>query len=75
MHVRPKHPLTGKIYRMSDANVSVAAREMAARRWGPSKLIRMAKELESRASELPDSERARLLNALNVVGRRQRQPS
>ena len=49
---------------MSDTQVSGAARQMAARRWGASKPIRMAQELALRAHELPDPERRRLLDAL-----------
>jgi hypothetical protein len=62
--------------RMTDTQlVSGAARQMAAQRWGASKPIRMAQELELRASELPESDRIRLLNALDLAGLRQRQPS
>jgi hypothetical protein len=43
---------------------SAAARELAVRRWGASKPIRLARELELRAHELPDLERERLLDAL-----------
>jgi hypothetical protein len=49
---------------MSDALVSGAARQMAAQRWGASKPVRLARELELRAAELPDLERIRLLDAL-----------
>jgi hypothetical protein len=49
---------------MSDTQVSGAARELAAQRWGARKPIRMARELELRARELPESERLRLLAAL-----------
>ena len=49
---------------MSNALVSGAAREMAARRWGASKPIRMAQELVLRAHELPEVERRQLLDAL-----------
>jgi hypothetical protein len=59
---------------MSDTHLSGAARQMAASRWGASKPIRMAQELALRAQELPDSERALLLNALDLAGLRQRQP-
>lgn len=52
---------------MSNADVSSAAREMAVQRWGASKLVRMAQELELRAAELPDVERVRLLDALKTV--------
>jgi hypothetical protein len=53
---------------MSNALVSGAARQMAAQRWGASKPVRLARELELRASELPDLERIRLLNALERTG-------
>jgi hypothetical protein len=49
---------------MTDTQTSSAARQMAMVRWGPQKPIRLAKELAERASELPDSERIRLLAAL-----------
>ncbi len=50
---------------MSDAQqVSGAARELATRRWGASKPVRLARELALRASELPDLERRELLAAL-----------
>jgi hypothetical protein len=39
-------------------------RALAVRRWGASKPIRLARELELRAHELPDLERERLLDAL-----------
>jgi hypothetical protein len=55
---------------MSDTQASsAAARELASRRWGASKPVRLARELALRASELPDSERVRLLNALASAGR------
>jgi hypothetical protein len=50
--------------RMDDPQVSGAARQMAARRWGARKLVRLAAELELRAAELPDPERIRLIDAL-----------
>jgi hypothetical protein len=53
---------------MSDTQVSGAARQMAAQRWGARKPVRMARELALRASELPDPERIRLLNALDLAG-------
>jgi hypothetical protein len=49
---------------MSDTQVSGAARQMAAQRWGASKPVRMARELAERAAELPDLERIRLVAAL-----------
>ncbi|HEY6810947.1 MAG TPA: hypothetical protein VIZ70_07450 [Propionibacteriaceae bacterium] len=50
---------------MADTDqVSVAARSLAAQRWGASKPIRLAQELAGRVSELPEPERARLLAAL-----------
>jgi hypothetical protein len=49
-------------------------RQMAAQRWGAQKLVRLAQELELRAAELPDPERIRLLNALDLAGRCRRQP-
>jgi hypothetical protein len=54
---------------MCDAHVSGAARQMAAQRWGASRPVRLARELELRAAELPDSERIRLLAALDLAGR------
>jgi hypothetical protein len=56
-----------KLYtlRMSDTQlVSGAARQMAAQRWGSQKPVRLARELELRADELPAVERRRLLDAL-----------
>jgi hypothetical protein len=51
--------------------VSGAARQLAARRWGASRQIRLAHELALRASELPEVERRQLLDALTEnVGRR-----
>jgi hypothetical protein len=55
---------------MSNALVSGAARQMAAQRWGASKPVRLARELELRASELPDLERIRLLDALERAASR-----
>jgi hypothetical protein len=43
---------------------SAAARELAARRWGDSKPVRMARELAERAAELPEVERRALIAAL-----------
>jgi hypothetical protein len=57
---------------MGDPQTSLAARQMAAQRWGASKPVRMAKELALRAHELPDPERRRLLAALTeYTGREQ----
>ena len=51
--------------RMSDAQqVSGAARELAAQRWGASRPVRLARELADRASELPEIERRALIAAL-----------
>jgi hypothetical protein len=47
--------------------VSVAARSLAARRWGSSRPIRLAQELALRAAELPEVERWQLLKALDLV--------
>ncbi len=50
---------------MSDAQeVSVAARQMAAQRWGASKPIRLAQQLAERVDELPEIERRALIDAL-----------
>jgi hypothetical protein len=50
---------------MADADqLSVAARSLAAQRWGSSRPVRLAQELAERAAELPEPERARLLAAL-----------
>jgi hypothetical protein len=50
---------------MSDTQSgSAAARELAARRWGASKPVRLARELELRAHELPPTERQQLIAAL-----------
>jgi hypothetical protein len=49
---------------MNDAQVSGAAREMAARRWGASKPIRLAQELAERAAELPEVQRRALMDSL-----------
>jgi hypothetical protein len=43
---------------------SAAARALAVRRWGASKPIRLARELELRAHELPPTERQQLIAAL-----------
>jgi hypothetical protein len=50
--------------RMGDTQSSSAARELAVRRWGASKPIRLARELRSRAAELPEVERRALIAAL-----------
>jgi hypothetical protein len=53
--------------RMSDTQqVSGVARQLAARRWGASRPVRLAHELELRAAELPPTERKRLLAALTT---------
>ena len=49
---------------MSDTQVSAAARQMAAQRWGSQRPIRLAQELAERAAELPPSERVRIQHAL-----------
>jgi hypothetical protein len=49
---------------MKDSQASSAARELAGRRWGASKPSRLARELAERASELPDEDRKRVLDAL-----------
>jgi hypothetical protein len=49
---------------MDDTQVSVAARQMAAQRWGSQRPVRLARELELRAAELPAVERVRLQHAL-----------
>jgi hypothetical protein len=49
---------------MSDTQVSVAARQMAAQRWGSQKPVRLARELELRAGELPEPDRIRLVAVL-----------
>jgi hypothetical protein len=49
---------------MSDTQVSGAARQLAARRWGASKPSRLARELAERAGELPEVERRQLIAAL-----------
>lgn len=55
--------------RMGDTQqVSIAARSLATRRWGSQRPVKLARELALRASELPDSERVRLLNALTERG-------
>jgi hypothetical protein len=46
---------------------SAAARELAVRRWGASKPVRLARELRSRAAELPEVERRALIVALTSV--------
>jgi hypothetical protein len=50
---------------MADTDqVSVAARSLAARRWGSSRPVRLAQELGERAAELPEIERRQLIDAL-----------
>jgi hypothetical protein len=49
---------------MADALTVNAARRMAQQRWGASRPVKLARELEQRANELPALERARLLAAL-----------
>ena len=43
---------------------SEAGRQLVAKRWGPQRPIRLARELSARAHELPEAERARLVAAL-----------
>jgi hypothetical protein len=53
---------------MSDAaTVSAVMRELAARRWRGQVPIRLARELRSRAAELPEVERRALIAALTSV--------
>ena len=59
---------------MDDPQVSDAARELAARRWGASKPVRLAQQLIERVDELPDPERIQLRAALDLAERRQRHP-
>jgi hypothetical protein len=49
---------------MSDTQVSVAARELAAQRWGSQRPTKLARELVQRVHELPEIERRQLLHAL-----------
>jgi hypothetical protein len=49
---------------MADALTVNAARRMAQQRWGASRPVRLARELELRAAELPEPERVRLVAAL-----------
>jgi hypothetical protein len=49
---------------MNDSQASSAARLLAVQRWGASKPSRLARELAERASELPDEDRKRVLDAL-----------
>jgi hypothetical protein len=53
-----------RLFCMTDTQVSVAARQLAARRWGSQRATRLARELESRVGQLPAAERIRLLDAL-----------
>jgi hypothetical protein len=46
------------------ATVSAVMRELAERRWGAAKPVRLARELALRAAELPEVERRQLLAAL-----------
>jgi hypothetical protein len=55
--------------RMDDAQVTEAARHLAAQRWGASKPVRMARELLPRLDELPEGERRQLLAALTERSR------
>jgi hypothetical protein len=52
------------LLRMSGATTSEAGRQLAGKRWGPQRPVRLARELASRVDELPASERARLRAAL-----------
>jgi hypothetical protein len=62
----------GIVVRMSDKTVSLAARQLSAGRWGSQKPVRLARELELRVDELPEAERARLLEALTTETRQTR---
>ena len=53
-----------EVTQTSNAAATAAARALVARRWGPSKPVRLARELALRASELPDTERRALIDAL-----------
>jgi hypothetical protein len=44
---------------------SAAARELAARRWGSQRPVKLARELVPRVAELPEVERRQLLDALS----------
>jgi hypothetical protein len=61
-------PLFGRLastmLRMSDTTTSEAARQLVAKRWGPQRPVRLARELVSRIDELPAAERIRLRQAL-----------
>jgi hypothetical protein len=48
--------------------VSAVMRGLAQQRWGASRPVKLARELELRVSELPALERARLLAALTRSG-------
>jgi hypothetical protein len=48
----------------TDAQVSAVMRSLAAQRWGASRPVRLARELELRAHELPEVERRALIAAL-----------
>jgi hypothetical protein len=57
--------LASTMLRMSDTTTSEAARQLVAKRWGPQRPVKLARELVSRIEELPASERARLRAALD----------
>jgi hypothetical protein len=57
--------VTAKMLRMSDTEMSEAARQLVTRRWGPQRPIRLARELALRIDELPPAERDRLHAALD----------
>jgi hypothetical protein len=57
----------GILVRIDDPAVSAAAKQMLSKRWGYQRPVRLARELELRASELPDAERVRLLHALTTT--------
>lgn len=50
---------------------SRAARELAARRWGSQRPVKLARELALRAAELPEVERRQLLDALTERARQE----
>jgi hypothetical protein len=49
---------------MTNTQVSGAARQLAARRWGSQRPVKLARELAERAAELPELDRRQLLDAL-----------
>ena len=57
---------------MNDAQVSGAARQLVAQRWGNRRPVRLAKELVGRVDELPPAERRELLEALTALIEEQR---